>query len=85
MREALGKTKIQWYPIPVGVGVAFLGFFQFQRVRAREQARIDEEQRLYDDENGDSSNGSKPRKRPRIRPTGPWCALHSTEMRETVH
>lgn len=70
LREALA-TKIQWYPIPVGVGVGFLGFLQFQRVRERERQRIEEEARAYEEEQA-LSNGTRPKRRPRIRPSGPW-------------
>lgn len=74
LRTALANTKIQWYPIPVGVGIGFLGFLQFQRVRAREKARIEEEQAMYgEEENGEANgNGRRPKRRPRIRPSGPW-------------
>jgi phosphatidylserine decarboxylase len=74
----LGKawrgTKIAWYPIPVGLGIGFLGFAQFWRVRAREQER----QRsaiaasVGGGEDGGEGGPGRPRKRERIRPSGPW-------------
>lgn len=62
--EALRSTKIQWYQIPIGLGIGFLGLVQFYRVSAREQ-----KQRELD---GELEEGGKPRRRPRVRPEGPW-------------
>lgn len=59
------NTKIQWYQIPVGLGIGFLGLVQFYKVSAREQ----EKQRELQD---GFSEGRIPRPRPRIRPEGPW-------------
>lgn len=72
LRQAWNSTPVRWYSIPTGVGIAFLGFLQFQKVREREQTRIEEEARRYEEENGDSEDGRRPKKRPRIRPSGPW-------------
>lgn len=58
------NSKIQWYQIPVGLGIGFLGLVQFYKVSAREQERIDRENGV---------EGTKtPKKRPRVRPDGPW-------------
>ena len=65
--EALRNSRIQWYQIPVGLGIGFLGLVQFYKVSSREQ----EKQRKL--ENGET-NGS-PRSRPRVRPEGPWYEL----------
>jgi phosphatidylserine decarboxylase len=68
LNEALKNTKIEWKPIPVALGVSFLGAWQFYRVQRREkhtQRELDEAQEL--DPSG------KPKKRERIRPSGPWC------------
>ena len=62
--DALRNTKIQWYQIPVGLGIGFLGLVQFYKVSAREQ----EKQREL--EVGEP--GSQPRGRPKVRPDGPW-------------
>ncbi|KAK3685663.1 phosphatidylserine decarboxylase-domain-containing protein [Podospora appendiculata] len=64
-------TKIQWYPIPVGLGVGFLGLVQFYKVYSREQEK---KERDADDgnANGNSDVEARPKKRPRIRPDGPW-------------
>ena len=67
--EALRNTKIEWKPIPIGLGIGFLGLLQFYRVQQREQRRQEEES------SGSGSNsepGGKPKKRERIRPSGPW-------------
>ncbi|KAF5680943.1 phosphatidylserine decarboxylase [Fusarium bulbicola] len=65
--EAMRNTKIQWYRIPVGLGIGFLGLVQFYKVSSREKERL---------ENEDGQEGSKaPKKRPRIRPDGPWLSL----------
>lgn len=62
--EALRNSKVQWYQIPVGLGIGFLGLVQFYKVSTREQ----EKQREL--ENGEA-NG-RPKGRPRVRPDGPW-------------
>ncbi|TVY81397.1 Phosphatidylserine decarboxylase proenzyme [Lachnellula suecica] len=80
LRKALGETKIKWYPIPVGVGIGFLGLVQFLRINEREKARRDEEWeedgylKSTGTEDGEGNNGreGRPKKRDRIRPTGPW-------------
>ena len=71
LRKALSNTKVQWKPIPVGIGIGFLGFLQFYRIQRREKQRQEDE--LYD-ESGNGGNGQegKPKKRKRIRPSGPW-------------
>lgn len=60
--DALRKTKIQWYQIPVGLGIGFLGLVQFYKVSAREKEKQEE---LEDGK-------KKPKPRARIRPEGPW-------------
>ena len=60
--EALRNTKIQWYQIPVGLGIGFLGLVQFYKVSAREK----EKQKELDDPQ------RQPKRRPKIRPEGPW-------------
>ncbi|KAF5629920.1 phosphatidylserine decarboxylase [Fusarium sp. NRRL 25303] len=65
--EAMRNTKIQWYRIPVGLGIGFLGLVQFYKVSSREKERLDNE---------DGQEGSRaPKKRARIRPDGPWPSL----------
>ncbi|ROW15495.1 hypothetical protein VPNG_02233 [Cytospora leucostoma] len=58
---ALGNSKTEWYFIPVGLGIGFLGLVQGYKVYTREQERQDEEEQIR-----------KHKKRPRIRPDGPW-------------
>ena len=65
LRQALSKTKIEWYPIPVGLGIGFLAFSQFRKAARRP---IDEEGHAVAVEESDSL-GQKPK---RIRPDGPW-------------
>ncbi|TAQ85680.1 hypothetical protein B7494_g5990 [Chlorociboria aeruginascens] len=79
LRKALNDTKIKWYPIPVGLGIGFLGLGQLYRVNEREKARRLEEEWEDDglvktegprgNENGEETG--RPKRRPRIRPTGP--------------
>ncbi|KAF8863846.1 phosphatidylserine decarboxylase-like protein proenzyme [Acephala macrosclerotiorum] len=76
LRRALGETKIKWYSIPVGLGIGFLGLVQFLRINEREHTRRREEE-LEDDGyvkivGGDGEQGGRPKRRERIRPTGPW-------------
>ncbi|KAL9107781.1 MAG: hypothetical protein Q9227_007403 [Pyrenula ochraceoflavens] len=70
LSKAWRDTKIEWYPIPVGLGVGLLGVLQFNRIRARERA-LDEERSERSVE-GDNGDGDRPPKRKRIRPSGPW-------------
>ena len=65
MNSALKRTKIEWKPIPVALGIGFLGVYQFYRIQRRQkytQAGEDE---------ATESHG-RPKKRERIRPSGPW-------------
>ncbi|KAF2265242.1 phosphatidylserine decarboxylase [Lojkania enalia] len=64
LNQALKNTKIEWKPIPVALGVAFLGVYQFYRIQRREyQSQAKEDQ---------DEAGGRPKKRERIRPSGPW-------------
>lgn len=64
-KESLGsawrKTKVQWKPIPIGLGIIFLGLFQLWRIQRREERA----QQAQSD-----SNGPRPPKRQRIYPSG---------------
>ena len=85
LRTALRNTKVVWYPIPVGLGIGFLGFAQLYRGRQREKARQEEQEE--DDRavsagtNGDGGEGGRPKRRKRIRPTGPWLAESPSALR----
>ncbi len=74
LRTAWGSTRVQWYPIPVGLGIGFLGFAQLFRVRQREKTRQVEEkqQGLVAGESGGVDEDGKPKRRKRVRPSGPW-------------
>lgn len=65
LRSALRNTKVEWRPIPIALGVAFLGVFQFYKMQRAESER----KGLKDVE--DEENGVVPPRR-RIRPSGPW-------------
>jgi phosphatidylserine decarboxylase len=69
LRAALKNTKLEWKPIPIGLGIGFLGLMQFYRVQAREKKRLEEEEEAR--YSGDE-DGTRPKKRPRVRPSGPW-------------
>ena len=56
-------SRIQWYPIPVGLGIGFLGLVQFYKVSTRER----EKQRRI--ENGEPEEGAG---RPKAKLEGPW-------------
>lgn len=64
---ALGSKRIEWYWIPASAGIAFLGGVQFYKVYSREEAKK---------ELDDSDDGRRPRKRDRVRPSGPWCVCN---------
>lgn len=68
--EAMRNTKIQWYRIPVGLGIGFLGLVQFYKVSSREKER-------REIEDGQESTKA-PKRRPRVRPDGPWYAIPIT-------
>lgn len=63
--EALRHSRIQWYQIPVGVGIGFLGLVHFYRLSAREQERQAEP---HDDPREPGQHN--PRRK--VRPEGPW-------------
>lgn len=70
---ALRSTKLDWSPVPIVVGIAFLGAFRFYRVRERERKRQErEDAQSFQDRDGDGGEQGRPKKRKRIRPSGPW-------------
>lgn len=71
-RAALKDTKVQWKPIPVGLGIAFVGALQLYRVQAREKKHRDDEDLAVGDESVGDGSSPRPKKRKRIRPSGPW-------------
>ncbi len=70
-RAALRDTKVEWRPIPIGLGIAFLGAAQFYRVRQRENRRQKEEEEREKSE-ADLEKPGRPTRRKRVRPSGPW-------------
>ncbi|KAI4940823.1 hypothetical protein J4E91_011204 [Alternaria rosae] len=67
--SALNNTKIKWEPIPIALGIGFLGAFQLYRIQRREKHTEAERQ---NGEEGAVDNQGRPKKRERIRPSGPW-------------
>ncbi|EHY57586.1 phosphatidylserine decarboxylase 1 [Exophiala dermatitidis] len=59
--KAWRETKIEWKPIPIGLGIGFLGLLQFMRIRAREGGA---------QEGSSETDGGRPPKRQRIYPSG---------------
>lgn len=70
LNSALKNTKVKWEPIPIALGVAFLGAFQFYRVQRRENHN--QSQPGKDTEDTGVDQYGRPQKRERIRPSGPW-------------
>lgn len=74
LNSALKNTKIKWEPIPIALGIGFLGAFQLYRIQRREKHTKAE---ANDDLAGDMGvdQQGQPRKRERIRPSGPWSVV----------
>ena len=70
LRASLRKTKVEWKPIPVALGIGFLGAAQVYRIRQREKRRQEEEDEEATLQNEERKG--RPRKRERIKPSGPW-------------
>ena len=70
LRASLRKTKVEWKPIPVALGIGFLGAAQFYRIRQREKRQREEEAEEARLQNEESKG--RPKKRERIKPSGPW-------------
>ncbi|RMY79325.1 hypothetical protein D0863_00111 [Hortaea werneckii] len=71
-RSAWDSTKIVWRPIPVSLGIAFLGVVQFYRIRERNLREEEEEWLRRSEHPEDYEETLRPRRRERIRPSGPW-------------
>lgn len=69
LNSALKNTKVKWEPIPIALGIGFLGAFQLYRIQRREKHT--EAERRDADGNVVDQQG-RPKKRERIRPSGPW-------------
>lgn len=71
LNSALKNTKIKWEPIPIALGVGFLGAFQFYRIQRREaHSKAERDDELPSEVSVDHQG--RPKKRERIRPSGPW-------------
>lgn len=66
LRSAWKNTKIQWRPIPVGLGIASVGALQFYRIQARERGR---NRRVLEDEEAEKAEDPRFKRK---RPKGPW-------------
>ncbi|RLL97109.1 hypothetical protein CFD26_105278 [Aspergillus turcosus] len=66
LRFALRTTKVEWYPIPVGLGIGLLGVLHFYKSQRAERERAEREAL------GESFDFEKPPPRPRVRLSGPW-------------
>lgn len=71
LNAALKNTKIKWEPIPIALGIGFLGAFQLYRIQRREKHTDAGANKDLPDEVSVDSQG-RPKKRERIRPSGPW-------------
>lgn len=86
LRKALGETKIKWYPIPAVLGIGFLGLGQLYRVNEREKAKLalegaDDGYVNFKGTGADELDSKgRPKRRERIRPTGPWFVNTQTAM-----
>ncbi|KAJ5091267.1 Phosphatidylserine decarboxylase-like protein [Penicillium alfredii] len=67
LRFALRNTKVEWYPIPVGLGIGLLGLLHFYKTQRAERDRLSR-----DTDEEEWENGKRPPRRPRIVPTGSW-------------
>jgi phosphatidylserine decarboxylase len=69
LNSALKNTKIKWEPIPIALGIGFLGAFQLYRIQRREKHTLAGGGNA---EEGALDSQGRPKKRERIRPSGPW-------------
>jgi phosphatidylserine decarboxylase len=67
LRFALRNTKVEWYPIPVGLGIGLLGLLHFYKSQRAERDRV-----ARDAAGDEWDESKKPPRRPRIVPSGPW-------------
>lgn len=65
LRFALRNTKVEWYPIPVGLGIGLLGVLHFYKSRRADRDRADDSGEAWE-------KGARPPRRPRVVPTGSW-------------
>ena len=65
---AWDDTPIKWTPIPVGLGITYLGFKHYSTVVGRERQAAEED---------DQYDPNDPTTKRRIQPTGPWYVTES--------
>lgn len=69
LNSALKNTKVKWEPIPIALGIGFLGVWQLYKVQTREKHTGRD---TGDDTETVVDQHGTPKKRERIRPSGPW-------------
>jgi phosphatidylserine decarboxylase len=60
------RSKLDWRPIPVGLGILCVGLLHGYKVSTRDDDDADSHT------NGDDSKQGRPKKRPKVRHEGPW-------------
>lgn len=60
------QARLVWRPIPVGLGILCVGLLQGYKVATRDDDNSDNEIE------SDDGQHQKPKRRPKIRPNGPW-------------
>ncbi|PYH96742.1 phosphatidylserine decarboxylase [Aspergillus ellipticus CBS 707.79] len=63
LRFALRNTKVEWYPIPIGLGIGLIGLLQFYKAQRAERERVEREV---------AGESEKAPPRPKVRLSGPW-------------
>lgn len=79
-RKPQSQKGMQWFSIPLSVGVGVVGLVHLYRsYRTSSSSREDEKERSAQAQEGrerpeipDEDSTGRPKKRPRIRPDGPW-------------
>jgi hypothetical protein len=67
IKSPLESNKIQWFSIPMSVGIAVVGGLHIYKTykTAAESGNYDKQEDIQDFD-------KRPKKRPRVRPDGPW-------------
>jgi hypothetical protein len=65
VRRALRATKVQWYPIPIGLGIAYVAFAHLRKMSERSWSSTTPR-------DGDDQRPSKVKDRDDVRIHGPW-------------
>ena len=67
LKKALRNTKVQWRPIPVGLGIGFLGAFQLYRTKKKHDREKEE-----DEDSRRVGDSVQTRETPISSKAGPW-------------